>query len=118
MRKPSGEGEKRGHGLVGLWAESATPREKLCVEMDGPGSEEARKVPKIVIPKIVLKLGHATGDSSPSHPNDMHSSIKSNSAQALVREQEAAREPFVSLKTMVQKVNYSAYRSIENLLEM
>lgn len=82
---------------------------------EGVGGEDPRKVPKIVIPKIVLKLGHAAGEAQ---LGGAAAGLRAEGAEALVRACAGEREPFVGLRTLVLKVNYAAYRAVESLLEV
>lgn len=78
-------------------------------------SGEDAKIPKIVIPKIVLKFGGAA-----SKPEVRSDSIYSPKAAEFVAANDVIvrRIPSIPFTVLLKKTNQSIYRSIENIIEL
>ncbi len=78
-------------------------------------SGEDAKIPKIVIPKIVLKFGGAANKTEVRSD----SVFSTKAVEFLAANEDLVRRiPSIPLSTLLKKANQNIYRSIENIIEL
>jgi hypothetical protein len=82
-------------------------------------SEDGKKLPKIIIPKIVLKFGgsssQATGELAKQGVEGLRSAVAES---FLLHHPNAVEESCIRLSVLLSKLSRSSRRSLENLLEL